>query len=166
MLPEIKVILYATDLSVHAGHACRYAVYLAEKTDAEVHILHVAERLPADALDTLESYLGKFKDRKNFVDARLENAKQLLIERFDKFWDSLSEEERLLRSRIASLQVIESQPAETIIKYANEVNADMIVMGTHQKAPVQAFLGSISRRVLSTSKIPTLIIPIGYQPPP
>lgn len=161
MLPDIKTILYATDLSANAAYACRYAVYLAEKTGAQVYIIYVAERLPADALDTIETYLDKSKNRKGFINARLDNAKRMLAERFEKFWENLNEEERKLRRHIHSVHVVESQPAETIVQYAKKINADMIVMGTHQKGPVQAFLGSISRRVLSMATIPTLIVPIG-----
>ena len=161
MLPDIKTILYATDLSRNSGYACRYAVYLASKTDAEVHVLHVAERLPADALDTLEDYLDKSGNREQFLKTRLENSKRLLKEGFDTFWQSLEEPERKLRDRVKSLHVVESQPAEAIVQYAHKVGADMIVMGSHQKGAVQAFLGSISRRVLSMSDIPTLVVPIG-----
>lgn len=161
MLPEIQTILYATDLSRNSGYACRYAVYLASKIDAKVHVLHVAERLPADALDTLEDYLDKSGNREQFLKTRLENSKRLLKEGFDKFWLSLEEPERKLRDRIGSLHVVESQPAEAIVQYAHKISADLIVMGTHQKGPVQAFLGSISRRVLSIAPMPTLVVPIG-----
>lgn len=161
MLPEIKIILYATDLSGNSAQACRYAVYLADKTDARIHVVHVAERLPADALDTLEDYLDKSGNREQFLKSRLENSKRLLKERFEKFWESLDETERHLRTRVVSLHVVESQPAETIVTYAKKIDADLIVMGTHQKGPLQAFLGSISRRVLGISSIPTLVVPIG-----
>ena len=161
MLPDIKTILYATDLSENSSFACRYAVYLAEKTGAKIHVLHVAEKLPADALDTLETYLEDFENRQQFLHARLENSKRMLTQRFDRFWQSLDETERKLRDHISSLHVLESQPAEAIVKYAAKINADLVVMGTHQKGPVQAFLGSISRRVLSMSTIPTLVVPIG-----
>lgn len=41
MLSEIKTILYATDLTENSLQACRYAVYLANKTGAEVHVVHI-----------------------------------------------------------------------------------------------------------------------------
>ena len=94
MLPEINTILYATDLSENSPHAARYAVYLAQKTGAKIHVLHVAERLPADALDTLEDYLDKDGNREQFLATRLENSKKLLKKRFDNFWDSMDENER------------------------------------------------------------------------
>lgn len=161
MLPDIKTILYATDLSGNAAYAARYAVYLAAKTGAKIHVLHVAERLPPDAMDTLEDYLDKNGNREQFLKSRLENSKKLLKTRFENFWDSLDESERHLKKHVASLHVVESSPAESIIELVEKTGADLIVMGTHQKGPVQALLGSISRRVLNMAKVPTLVVPIG-----
>ena len=161
MLPEIKTIIYATDLSGNAAHACRYAVYLAEKLGAEVHVVHIAEKLPADALDTLETYLDEFENREDFQNARLKNAKRLLEQNFDRFWESLDEEEQKLRRHVSAIHIVESKPAKAIVKHAKKIKADLIVMGSHKKSPMQAMLGSISRRVLSLAKVPTLIVPIG-----
>ena len=161
MLPEINTILYATDLSGNSAYAFRYADCLAKKTGAKIHVLHVAEKLPADALDTLEDYLDKDGNREQFLETRLENSKKMLKKRSDSFWNSLDENERSLRDQVVSLHVVESSPAEAIVEFVDKTGADLIVMGTHQKGPVQAFLGSISRRVLSMAKVPTLVVPIG-----
>lgn len=164
MLPDIKTILFATDLSVNSEFACRYAVYLAEKTDAKIHVLHIAEKLPAEAREALEqseSWMEKFETNEQFHKDRLDNSKRLLTECFDRFWQSLDKAERKLRNHISSMHVIESQPAEAIVQYAEKIEADMIVMGTHQKGAITAFLGSISRRVLKTATIPMLVVPIG-----
>lgn len=160
MLPEIKTILYATDLSGRATYACGYAVYLAEKMGAKVHVIHIAEKLPADALDTLETYLENFETREDFQTERLKTTKRLLDENFNNFWASLDKDEQELRRLVQAVHIVESKPAKAILKYAKKIKADLIVMGTHQKGPVQAMLGSISRRVLSEATIPTLIVPI------
>ena len=46
MIPRIKNILYATDLSKNSAYAFRYAVNSAQKHDAQIHILHVIETIP------------------------------------------------------------------------------------------------------------------------
>ena len=43
MLPNIKMILYATDLSESARHAFGYAASLADRYGAKIVILHVIE---------------------------------------------------------------------------------------------------------------------------
>ena len=43
MIPRIKKILYATDLTKNSAYAFRYAVNSAQKHDADIYILHVIE---------------------------------------------------------------------------------------------------------------------------
>ncbi len=45
MIPNIRNILYATDLTKNSAYAFRYAVNSAQKHDAKIHILHVLEKL-------------------------------------------------------------------------------------------------------------------------
>ena len=49
MPPQIKKILYATDLSKNSSYAFLYAIDMAKKHDARIVILHVIEPLPAHA---------------------------------------------------------------------------------------------------------------------
>ena len=49
MPPQIKKILYATDLSKNSSYAFLYAIDMAKKHDARIVILHVIEPLPAYA---------------------------------------------------------------------------------------------------------------------
>jgi nucleotide-binding universal stress UspA family protein len=46
MIPQIKKILYATDLSRNSSYAFRYATDLARKYDAKIVILHAVESVP------------------------------------------------------------------------------------------------------------------------
>ena len=162
MLPEIKTILYATSLEGDTSFKCRcrYALYLGQKTGATIHILHVAEKLSDTAMTTLQTYIQDFDNREKFLQSRLKHAGQLLEERIDRFFESLDEQERTLRSHIGKLFVVEEEPARAIIKQAEKLDANLIVMGTHHKsAAVRTFLGSVSHRVLTLSNIPTLMVP-------
>jgi len=46
MIPKIKKILYATDLSKNSAYALRYAINSAKRNDAEIVILHVMTLVP------------------------------------------------------------------------------------------------------------------------
>ena len=46
MVPQIKKILYATDLTKNSAYAFYYAIDLAQRRDAKIVILHVVEPLP------------------------------------------------------------------------------------------------------------------------
>ncbi|MCB9202806.1 MAG: universal stress protein [Flavobacteriales bacterium] len=57
--------------------------------------------------------------------------------------------------------LLQGDPADEILKYADENNADLIVMGSHGRSSFyEAFIGSVSHSVLKHSKIPVLLIPI------
>src|SRR4030042_558009 len=53
MIPKIKKILYATDLSKNSEYAFYYAVDMAKKHDAEIVILHAIEPISSRAFGTL-----------------------------------------------------------------------------------------------------------------
>jgi nucleotide-binding universal stress UspA family protein len=55
MIPEIKKILYATDLSKNSAYAFYYAVDIAQKRNAKIVILHIIE--PVSPL--IRGYLGE-----------------------------------------------------------------------------------------------------------
>ncbi len=57
MIPEIKKILYATDLSKNSSYAFLYAVDMAKRHDAKLVILHVVEAVPLYAYSEL-GFLG------------------------------------------------------------------------------------------------------------
>ena len=48
MIPQIKRILYATDLSDNSAYVFRYAINSAKKHDAGIIILHVLEPIVDD----------------------------------------------------------------------------------------------------------------------
>jgi nucleotide-binding universal stress UspA family protein len=63
--------------------------------------------------------------------------------------------------RVASILVVDGDPADEILKQADELNCDVIIMGTHGKGLIQhTFLGSVSEKVLHRVRKPVFIIPI------
>ncbi len=160
MLPDIRTILYATDLSENAVNAFRYAILLAKKTGADVHILHVVEQLSNDAVITLQTYVLDAHERDRILHERLDKAKQVLQQRLQEFWKQQEEEDRAVQKQIASITVSESYPVEEILKQAGRLRCDVIVMGTHEKGIMRTFLGSVAKSVLNSSRVPTFIVPL------
>lgn len=60
----------------------------------------------------------------------------------------------------ASVKIIREEPTPTgILNIADEVNADLIIMGSHGRSGLKKFvLGSVAQKVASESSIPVLII--------
>lgn len=160
MLPEVRMILYCTDLSKSSTVAFEQAVYLAKKTGAKIHILHIVEKLSNDAKITFQTYVMDSNSRRNMFKERLHNAEKKLMERQDSFWGNLHKDDVEVRKQIKSVQVVEAYPAESILKISKELSVDLIVMGAHEKGLFHTFLGSVAKSVLSRSRIPMMIVPL------
>ena len=160
MQHDIKNLLYSTDLSQNSHIAFGYAAYLAKLTGADLHLLHVLEKLSDDAAFTLQAYLLDEKKRHDIIDLRVDKARKLLDQRQEDFWAAQSEEDQKVRSQIKSVTVCESYPAEEILKSARKHDCDLIVMGSHERGLSHTFLGSVAKSVLRRSHVPTLIVPL------
>lgn len=160
MMPGIKKILYATDLSKNAAHAFWYAVYLAKNIDAEIVILHVVERMSHDAELTLRAYLPE-KDREKIFKDRIGHAAERIKNRIKLFCEKELEKQPEHLARIASIEVCEGYPAEEILRKSETFDCDIILMGTHEKGFTSyTFLGSVAKRVLRRSRKPAFVVPL------
>ncbi|MCZ2721925.1 universal stress protein [Marinomonas sp. 15G1-11] len=78
MLSKINSILYSTDLSKGSQKAFGHAVYLARQTGADIHILHVVEKMSNDEKITLKTYVNDSESRREFLEERVQFAKEKL----------------------------------------------------------------------------------------
>jgi nucleotide-binding universal stress UspA family protein len=160
MIPDITKILYATDLSDNSAYALRYAIHLAIKHDAGLVILHVFEMVTTTNRFALELYLDGEIRKKKYNEKVIETIDQIR-KRLKILCDKEFDGDINYADRVASIEICEGFPADEILKKADELNCDAIVMGTHGKGPItHAFLGSTSKRVLHRTRKPVLIIPL------
>lgn len=160
MIPTIKRILYATDLSASSVYAFRYAVNSAEHHDAKIVMLHVLEELSSSAKAMLANMLYEAQAKK-LADDRLAGAKKLVIEKLEDFRDKELKDNPQAIKRVESIEVVEGYPAEEILKKVDELNCDIVIMGTHGKGIIShTFLGSVAERVLRRIRKPVVIIPL------
>jgi nucleotide-binding universal stress UspA family protein len=159
MIPRIKKILYATDLTKNSAYAFRYAVNSAQKHDAEIHIFHVIEPIPYQIQSILSPYMGPDEIQNR------DEAKKYLAQRIDarirEFARRELQKDHETLKRIASVQVVMGDPAEEILKKMDELKADILILGMHGRDIIKhTFLGSVSERVLHRIRKPVYIIPI------
>ncbi len=160
MIPEIKKILYATDLSDNSAYAFRYAINSALKHDAGITILHVFEPISTTNSRVLALYLDD-NLRKKIFNERVSDTVDRIQKRLQIFCEKEFGGDTKLAQRVESIEVCEGFPAEEILNKANEFNCDAIVMGTHGKGLIRhAFLGSTAKRVLRRTRKPVFIIPL------
>jgi len=159
MVPKIKNILYATDLSQNSPFVFQYAADLAEKYDAHIYLLHVMEKTPFS-----QDYLLMDSSLRKALRAEIEKERVSAVDRIKKRMEDFCirqlKESAFLLKRV-SIQVIEGHPASDILGKVDELGPDLLVMGTHSKGFLtHAFLGSVAQKVLDRIKIPVFIIPI------
>lgn len=152
MIPEIKRILYTTDLSPNSAYAFRYAINSAKKHDADIIILHVVEeRAPFFEEERLETISEK----------KITDAMDQLKIRLKIFCDRELKGDPECADKIKSIEVCQGYPPEEILSKADELNCDVIVMGTHGKGIIRnSFLGSAAQKVLRRVRKPVFIIPL------
>lgn len=91
--------------------------------------------------------------------ARVQRAHEIAREWHELAPDGLKLETRIERRDTAAWQ--------TILKVADSVDADLIVLGTHRRTAVQSsLLGSVSGDVVHHSHRPVLVVPAANEPQP
>jgi len=152
MIPKIKRILYATDLSPNSTYAFLYTTEVAKKHDAEIIILHVIEELaPFFEAERL----------KEISEKKIAEAMDRIEKRLKIFCDRELKDDPDCANRVISIKVCQGYPPEEILTKADELNCDVIVMGTHGKGIIRhSFLGSAAQKVLRRVRMPVFIIPL------
>lgn len=160
MLPEIKHILYTTDLGDDTRPVFRYAISLAQHYHAQITVLHILEPLNSFGNALLETYMPKTTSAQLHQKA-VENIRLKMQKRLEAF---CAEELHLTATEshlIANVIVVEGEPSSTIVNQAKQYEADMIVMGTHSYSPInEMFIGSTARKVTQMATIPVLVVPM------
>jgi len=151
MIPDIKKILYATDLSANARHAFTYAVSVAHQYGAGITILHVLEDLSQSISSHMAVYL--------IGDQWEEMKKRNVQTRLDKFHQDMSGELPSHPFTVDDIRVKVGIPVAEILRQAEEGDFDLVVMGTHGHGVMaEAVIGSTARRVVRWCKKPVLVV--------
>jgi nucleotide-binding universal stress UspA family protein len=138
-----KRILVATDLGPMGNHAIEYAHALADRLEAELHVLHVT-RNSTDAA-AMFGATGAFEAGNN-------------NDQSQEWLRTILGESGTVR-RIESLQV-GADVAKKIRHYIRTQNIDLLVMATHGRIGVSRLLqGSVTEEVIRSADCPVLVLP-------
>lgn len=158
IIPDIKKILYATDLSENSRHAYAYAAGIANRFDATVTILHVIEELSRVTTDRIAIFAGdevfkKIRKRKE------QDVVDIIKKRLDNFCAQASSELPECPFITEETLVKVGMPSDVILEVAHNGKFEMVVMGTQGHSTIiYAMMGSTARRVLRRCKIPVLTV--------
>ncbi len=161
MIPQIKRILYATDLTKNSSYAFYFATNLARKHGAKIVILHcIAPISPAIyyemGIPDEDGTLKKLREREK--EEHVAKIKELLQQFCQNVESEIGSPCVLL---VSDIIVSVGYPVEEILSTADTKGCDMIVLGTHGKGWLkQTFLGSTASSVLARSRKPVFVIPL------
>ena len=140
MLP-IKTILYPTDFSGPSEYALQVACSLARDYGAKLVVLHVD--MPPVTMGEVISSMDP------------EEYKEKLWAEFRR----LETSEPGIRDLRVETKLVEGNPAKEILRTANEIKPELIVMGTHGRTGLSRLLmGSVAEEVVRKSPFPVLTV--------
>jgi nucleotide-binding universal stress UspA family protein len=137
-------ILIATDGSVHSERAVEVGVELAKLSGGSVTAVYVADT----------SRISHLPD-----DMLLFGIKDLLVREGQ---EAVGHAEGLAAKAGVAFQnaVLEGNPGEEILKYAEGSGTNVIVMGSVGRTGLDKFLlGSVAEKVVRNSRVPVLTVP-------
>lgn len=142
---NIKKILIPTDFSETANLALEHAVHLAKTCNAEIFLVHVVSTF-AFRVNLPEIDLDESKNSK------LTNA---VVLKLKQIAEDIEEKHGLKVHTLMASGSIKSE----VIKLANEIDADLIVLGTHGVSGLREFImGSNAFRIVSDASCPVLSV--------
>jgi nucleotide-binding universal stress UspA family protein len=137
-------ILVPIDFSPYSEHVVDYALELADRLDAKIHLVNV---IGVPALGAPELGLA-------IASAALDS----VVDENQRALDKLVAAHRD-SGRMAGALLRTGDARDVILQTATEVEADLIVMATHGRRGLsRALLGSVAESVVRTSPIPVLTL--------
>lgn len=135
-----SIVLHATDFSADSELAMKQARAVARMSDATLMLVHVLHR-PTTREGEGMLHEGAYPDPSG----------------------ALTQQLRDLAATVTDVpcdyQLLRGEPAAAILKYASDVSAAMIVMGTHGRSGVARILmGSVAEQVIREAPCPVMVV--------
>jgi len=139
-----KKILFPVDLSEASANIAPFVKELADKFQAQVHLLFVARAMTQyQDVYVPSAYIDSFG-------LEIIKGGQLKLEEF------VGEH---FKGRDIAFKVLPGDPAETIVSYALNEKMDLIVMGTHGRKGIgRIVFGSVANYVVKNATVPVLTV--------
>jgi nucleotide-binding universal stress UspA family protein len=144
-MPAFKNIVVATDFGDIANHATVYAVELARELGARVTLFHAYE-MPLYA----------------YADGAMLATEDLVAGLSTTAESTMGELVALHRSKGVAVEAVVrlGAAADEVTRFADEIHADLIIVGTHgRRGLARALLGSVAEIIVRTSARPVLVVP-------
>jgi len=143
---HIRRILFPTDFSACAEAAFTHAAYLAQRTDAELHVLHVAE----PDVTAPDDWISALRITPEDIAADLAVPVPASPSKDRAPGDPVP---------LIDAEVRAPKAAPAILRYVEEHDIDLVVMGTHGRRGVRRMLvGSVAEEVVRLAPCPVFTV--------
>jgi nucleotide-binding universal stress UspA family protein len=142
-------VLVAVDRDLESRVALRYACHMLEHFDAEVDAIHVKKDVGNIILEDFDIPFLK-KDHKKKIDEQAKEVEAAISEAC----------EICLEGKVpCEPRILVGDPAEVILREANDKDVDLIVLGCHRSSALrEMLLGQVHTQVINHANRPVLIV--------
>jgi nucleotide-binding universal stress UspA family protein len=150
---KFKKVLFCTDFSENADYAFEFACGIAKGNEGFLYILHVIPVNPHS------SYVTTYIDGETLGELD-QSIREDVDNRYKEHY--VNKIENGIPFEVVTKM---GREHEEIIEFAEQVKADIIVLGTHGRTGIQRVLfGSVAERVLRHSPYPVFVVPCKRKP--
>lgn len=147
----MKTIVAALDFSNSTPGVLTAATELVRAFGGTLHLLHVLEAEPA------YTAYGFTPDEFPAIHTFQEEARKRATVKLNELLAGVPSDLDDVRTKL-----VEGAPLHAIVDYVKEVNAELVVLGSHGHGVVAALLlGSVAEGMVRKSVVPTLVVPAG-----
>jgi len=144
-MTSFKNILFPIDFSECSISVFPYAVDMARRFDARLHLLFVARDI---------SYLGAIDVPSEMLIGTVAEVARAAENKMESFCDK-----KLSDFPKYACKVVVGNPGEEIVKFADEQGIDLVIMGTHgRKGLDRIMMGSVADHVVKSASVPVLTL--------
>jgi nucleotide-binding universal stress UspA family protein len=138
-------VIWATDGSEHADRAMPLAVHVAKADGAELHVVHVVEKLSGGRASGMYAFVNEEE-----IEAKVERQAKAIAA------------ENHLKTSVHVVVALGNRIGDRIAEVAQDAGAGLIVVGTRGHGALGSFvLGGVTQRLLHVSPCAVLSVPPG-----
>lgn len=154
---NVQRILVPIDFSDFSVNACRYAIGLAEKLNAEIKLMHVYYNPIVNSMPITDTYYYQVN-----MDEMIREIEVRAKENMEEFYRDLKE--KIERENMEGVKIdyslVRGVASEEIILKSEEYKPDVIIIGTRGQGDGENdLIGSVTAKIIEDTKVPVLVIP-------
>ena len=154
--PKMKRVVIACDYHQTAQKTVEEGYTLAKSIGAEVYLLHIVDHYSYYKLTEFPQD-ERFAQCMKLNSLQLEEIEERLVE-LEKYLENIK---KYLNDTGILTIVKDGDPTESIIKEAEDIEADIIVINSHSRKWTENMtMGSVAEKLFKHSPVPLLIVPV------